>query len=154
MTVARRPETPADDVFLRQLLRRAVGDELGVWSWPEALRESMLEQQSSIRRQAARSAGPGRSSEIIEADGAPAGWICLVDTGEAIRIADIVVAPEYQGKGIGATVVNAVVRDAGGRPVRLNVTAANTRAAAFYQRLGFERTGGDEVQHFLERRAC
>jgi ribosomal protein S18 acetylase RimI-like enzyme len=56
--------------------------------------------------------------------------------------------------GIGSAVLRELLAEAdgAGKTVTLNVNATN-RAAALYERLGFRRTGGSEVQHYMERPA-
>jgi GNAT superfamily N-acetyltransferase len=150
MTIERRPETSADEPFLHDLIVSGIAQELGADTWPPALRDAVLGQQCRVRRQAARVGGPGRTSEIILLDGAPVGWICLADLASEVRVVDILIAPDRQGKGVGAAVFRSVLDAAVGRPVRLAVNVTNPRALRFYERLGFRRIGGDEVQHQME----
>lgn len=37
-----------------------------------------------------------------------------------------------------------------GKPLRLSVAVTNRAAIALYERLGFHRIAGDEVQHLME----
>jgi ribosomal protein S18 acetylase RimI-like enzyme len=68
------------------------------------------------------------------------------------HIVDIAVLPERRNSGIGATVLRGVLAesDRRGVPASLNVNVTN-RAVRLYERLGFTRTGGNQVQHFMER---
>ncbi len=58
------------------------------------------------------------------------------------RIADLVVAKEGEGQGIGAALIQASeawAREHGFRLLTLNVFIENTRAQKLYERLGFEQ---------------
>ena len=60
--------------------------------------------------------------------------------GEAGHIADIIVAPEARGRGVGETLLAAAEQWARGRGyslLTLNVFIENTRARALYERAGF-----------------
>jgi ribosomal protein S18 acetylase RimI-like enzyme len=152
--IAGRPEIAGDEQFLRDLILSTVEEELRTEWWPAALRDAVLNSQYDARRQAWRIGGAGRTMQIILADGAPAGLISVADLGAEIRIVDLMVVAELRAKGIGAAAVRDVIASAGDRPVRLNVNVTNSRAARFYERLGFRRIGGDEVQHHMEHRAA
>jgi len=153
MTVSFRPETSEDEPYLRELIVEAVGQELGAHSWPEPMRSHLLGIQYTQRRYAVRLHYPEGESRIILTDGTPAGWIYLASLPDEIRVAEIMVAAGYRSRGVGSEVICRIVADAGtaNKPVRLRVNVMNVRAGAFYERLGFQRIGGDELQHLMER---
>ncbi len=153
MKVSFRPETPADEPYLRELIVEAVGQELGAGSWPEPMRSHLLGIQYTQRRYAVRVHYAEGESRIILADGAPAGWIYVAALPDEIRIAEIMVMAGYRSCGVGSEVIRRIVSDAAaaGKPVRLHVNVTNVRAGEFYQRLGFQRIGGDDLQHLMER---
>ena len=93
-------------------------------------------------------------SQAIQVDGADAGWAVVNTLPDEVRLVDIMVLPELRGRGIGTAVIREIlaVGAAAGKPVRLNVDIMNRGAFQLYERLGFRRTGGDEVQHFMECR--
>lgn len=160
MTVSWRPETAEDEAFLRSLIIEAVGQELGAETWPEPMRSHLLGIQYTQRRQAVRVHYPEGKSQIILVDGAAAGWIYVAALPDEIRVAEIMVSADYRGCGVGSEVIRRIVAtaEACGKPVRLRVNAMNTRATRFYERLGFQRMDGDELQHVMEYaasfRAC
>jgi ribosomal protein S18 acetylase RimI-like enzyme len=153
MTITLRPETPADEPFLRQMIIASIAEELMAWMWPEAIRDNLLTMQYTQKLASVRTNYPQASSEIILVDGQPAGWIFQDETPEHIHLCEIMVLIEMRGKGVGATVLREVLdrADRAGKPVRLLVNVTNPRAAQLYERLGFVRTGGNEVQHEMER---
>ncbi|SRR6266404_3760713 len=155
MKITRRPATPADEPFLRQMIIASVAQELMAWTWPEAIRDHLLGVQYSGKVGALRANYPEASSEIILADGEPAGWIFLDETPESIHLCEIMVLVERRSQGIGATVLREVLAaaDRAQKPVRLLVHTTNLRAIQLYERLGFQRTGGDEVQYTMEHPA-
>ena len=60
-----------------------------------------------------------------------------------INIHDLVVHADYEGRGIGRSLIEAVINEAKQRhacQVSLEVRADNTRARGLYQRMGFEGT--------------
>jgi ribosomal protein S18 acetylase RimI-like enzyme len=69
-------------------------------------------------------------------------------------VLDLTLLPEYRGRGIGTTLLRAVIAEAERDrvPVRLTVAVDNGRARVFYERLGFEAVGEDAARTLLERR--
>lgn len=155
MLITRRPETPADEPFLRQMIVASIAQDLMAWAWPPAIRDPLLGTQYTAKMGSLRANYPQTCSEIILADGQPVGWIFLDETSDGVHLVEIMVSIEMRGKGVGSAVLQEVLSaaDRAGKPVRLLVNVTNTRAIQLYERLGFHRTGGDEVQHEMERPA-
>jgi ribosomal protein S18 acetylase RimI-like enzyme len=153
MQVARRRETPQDGAFLRRLIIDSVARELGAEAWPEPMRGHLLGIQYEGRRQSHRTDYPDAASEVIEADGKDAGWLVVTTMPHEVRLVEIIVAAEFRGQGIGSAVIGDVLAaaESAGKPVRLHVNVTNSGAIRFYERLGFHRIGGDEVQHLMEK---
>ena len=142
MTITLRRQTPSDEAFLRRLILEGVALELNASAWPEPIRTQLLEIQYTGRRQS----GPG---QIIEVDGIDAGWVVSTERDSEVYLAEIMVLPELRGRGIGTEVIRRLL--ATGKPARLQVSAMNHGAIRLYTRLGFRRTGGDEMQWMMER---
>jgi len=152
MTVTLRPEAPADEAFLRRLVLETIALELGAYLWPEPLRTQILDLQYRTRRLGAHSSYPEGESRIILLDGEPAGWLYTAVLEEKLWVAEVMVLPEFRGRGAGAAALSEVLAEARrtGKCVGLTVNTTNTAAIRFYERLGFERTGGSEVQYEME----
>jgi GNAT superfamily N-acetyltransferase len=151
MIIGFRPEAPDDEPFLRRLIQSTIEEELGASAWPEPMRTHLIGLQCSARNQAVRGRFPEGESRIILADSAEAGWLYTAGLPEVVWLVEVMILPEHRGHGIGSAALRDVIDSAGARPLRLKVNVANTRAARLYERLGFRRAGGDEVQHLMER---
>lgn len=152
MTAVLRPEEPGDEAFLRRLILDTIAGELGAGAWPEPMRSHLLEFQYAARRHFHGAGLAETSSQIIEADGADAGWLVTTTLPHEVRLVEIMVLPEWHGRGVGTAAIRQVLAAAAaaGKPVRLSVNATNHAAIALYERLGFRRIDGDEVQHVME----
>ena len=153
MTIAQRPECAADDVFLHELIVNTISAELGALAWPEPMRSQLLGIQYECRRYGHRSTIPETESRIIQADGREVGWLAMAALPHEIRIVDVMIAAKMRGRGIGSAAIHEVLCMANrvGRPVRLHVNVMNVAAIRLYERLGFRRIDGDEVQHLMQR---
>lgn len=153
LPVTRRPATTEDEPFLRRLITATVAEELQAHLWPQAQRESLLQLQYTVRRQGVRANYPNAVQEIILLDDAPAGYMVVARSTDEILLVDIAVLGEHRGSGVGTAVLRELCAesDGTGKSVNLSVNVTN-RAIRLYERLGFERTGGDEVQHLMRRR--
>jgi len=79
----------------------------------------------------------------LEIDGRLVGAVVSLHRTEGFLIADVMVEPSLQGRGIGRAVLLASLRAlAGAGPVVLNVTEGNARAVRLYEALGFVRSLG------------
>jgi ribosomal protein S18 acetylase RimI-like enzyme len=89
------------------------------------------------------------SIQIVVVDGHDAGMLEVVITDTRVILANIRVAPEYQGQGIGTCLISEVLCDAHGRglPVILRVLRVNP-ARRLYERLGFVVIG-ETGPHYL-----
>jgi ribosomal protein S18 acetylase RimI-like enzyme len=153
MSVQLRPENPADDeAFLRQLVMETIALELGADRWPEPMGSHLLNLQYKNRRMGPRTGFPAGESHIILMDGDPAGWIFFANMEHEIHIVEIMVLQERRSRGVGGDAIRKVLALAAGKPVRLTVNVLNAGAIRLYERLGFRRVGGDEVQHAMEAR--
>jgi ribosomal protein S18 acetylase RimI-like enzyme len=152
MTITLRPGTSQDETFFRRLILETIGIELGASAWPEPMRSHLLSIQYEGRRRSYRAGYPETESSVIQVDGEDAGWVAVAALPNQVHLAEIMVLPELRGRGIGTAAIRGILataRDAG-KPVRLNVNAMNLAAIRLYERLGFRRIDGDEVQHLME----
>jgi ribosomal protein S18 acetylase RimI-like enzyme len=149
--ISLRPATPEDEPFLRKLLLEVMARELSAHLWPEPMRTSLLDMQYRARQESLRGGFPEAIDSIILVGGAAAGRLMRTRTAEETHILDIAIAPERQRQGVGSAVLREVIAESGrvGIPVRLNVNVANP-AVRLYERLGFRRIGGSEVQHYMK----
>ncbi len=78
------------------------------------------------------------AAAIVEVDGAAAGVIKVLQDGTTWTIEQFQIVPQHQGRGLGTTVLRAVIADAhrSGALLRLSVLKQNP-AARLYARLGF-----------------
>ncbi len=83
------------------------------------------------------------------------GYFSTSATADSVRIHQMFVLPEYQGKGLGSACMNRIVADARAqkKAVTLQVLKINTRGIAFYRRLGFSIFNEDSTHVQMERLA-
>lgn len=146
MKVTLRQATAQDEPFLRGLILGVLFEQLNAWAWDEKIRQPLLEMQLNARRQGHAAQYPHAESSIVLADEAMAGQIIVARSETEIRLVDICIAPDFRGQGIGTMLIRDLLTEANvtRRVVGLQVTSHNP-ALRLYERLGFQRTGGDEV---------
>ena len=76
---------------------------------------------------------------IIQFNGTDVGFLSTSTPPDALKVDQLYILPEYQGKGIGEACMRRIIDDVNleQKPVTLQVLRINTRATAFYERLGF-----------------
>lgn len=134
-----RPATEADRGFCWQLLEQAMRPHVeATWGWNEA--DQLSRFNGSFE--------PG-GRQIIELRSRPIGALHIDAAGSPVRLINIQILPAFQRQGHGTAVIRAVLHQAGGRPVRLQVLKVNP-AKALYERLGFGTVGQSETHwHML-----
>jgi ribosomal protein S18 acetylase RimI-like enzyme len=150
-----RIETPEDEPFIRQLMFETLTDQLEASSWPDAVREPILDAQYRVRRQGFRKSAEDRPGTILLVNGEPVGWYVAADLDYEIRLVNLVVLSKHRGKGIGSAVLRELVTGSNHahKTLTLSVAMNNQRAFDLYVRMGFRQTGDDGVHYFMERPA-
>ena len=156
MTVSTRLEAEADEPFLRRLIIAEVAENLMASSWPEAIRDNLLDMQYRARRNSIRANFPQAESLLVLLDGQNAGWLVVDGTEgtqkDELRLVEILLLPDHRGKGVGSQLIRDLLLTAerAHLPLRLSVDVRNAAAIRLYERLGFRRIAGDEIRHFME----
>jgi len=146
--VVRRIEADEWEPFRRLRLEALKDSPL---AFVEQYKESLDEPEEFWRNRVHRGAtDEDRATYVAVHDGRFIGKAsCFVDPeitiGRAAHMFGVYVTPIARGTGVAEAVVRAALRwayeEVGADRVRLFVMETNERAAAFYRRLGFERTG-------------
>jgi ribosomal protein S18 acetylase RimI-like enzyme len=140
--VTRRPARESDTRFAREVHHRAFREvvERQFGPWVEEQQDQFFEGDWNIP-----------AFEIVLSSGVPCGYVCIEDRADDIFIREIVLLPEYQGRGIGSSLLRDVMERARIRrvPVRLGTFHKN-RAFGLYRRLGFREIGRTEIHILLE----
>lgn len=141
-----------DEPFLYQLFASTQGQQFYLLPLEPAQREALVRMQFEAQRTSYRQEFPASEHFIILVEGQPAGLLWIDESGKEVRVIDIVLAPGYQGHGIGKEVLERVIAkaDRDQKAVRLFVDRMNVRAFGLYRRFGFEVCG--EQPFYLEMR--
>lgn len=114
-----------------------------IWGWDESYQRELHERRFTTQ-----------DLRIIQFCGTDVGFLATSRTRATLKVNQLYILPEYQGRGIGTACMARVLDDAGLRqkPVVLQVLKVNTRGIVFYQRLGFTIVG-ETTTHFLMKTA-
>jgi ribosomal-protein-alanine N-acetyltransferase len=85
---------------------------------------------------------PARKAWLIQAEDQPTGFCVLLTATGDWELENIAVAPEWQRKGLGASLLLhaiAEARTAGSTRILLEVRASNTGAQKLYEKTGFQQ---------------
>jgi ribosomal protein S18 acetylase RimI-like enzyme len=147
--LSRRPETDADEAFLRALYAEVRAAELAPVPWDDAVKDAFLRQQFDAQRAHYRREFPQAAFDVIVRDGRPIGRLSLDQSGPEWRLLDIILAADQRGQGLGTALLRALLADAdaAGRPVLLHVEPDNP-ARRLYERLGFLPLAGSSSDGF------
>ena len=99
-----------------------------IWGWDDTYQRNLHNRRFN-----------SQDLRIIQFHGTDVGFLSTRNTPDTFKVDQLYILPEYQGKGIGAACMKRIIDDANReqKPVTLQVLKINTRATAFYQRLGF-----------------
>ncbi|HEY6729213.1 MAG TPA: GNAT family N-acetyltransferase [Polyangiaceae bacterium] len=135
-----REAEDSDRSFLRKLHHAAYRDVVTrqFGKWVESDQDAWFEQKQDS------------PIKIIELDGVPVGAIAVHDADDHVFLAELQIAPEFQNRGIGSTMLRAELERATelARPLRLRVLFQN-HARALYERHGFTVTGHTETHYLM-----
>ena len=138
--------------FLYRLYASTRQQEFAPLGWPPAQLDVFLRMQFNNQQNWYKTAYPDAKHQVILCDGQPIGRILVDRTPEFFLLVDIALLPEHQKQGIGANYLHELLDEAKktGVPVRLQVLK-NNPAQRLYERLGFVKTGEDELYLQMER---
>jgi ribosomal protein S18 acetylase RimI-like enzyme len=130
-----RRATDADAQFCFTLHEAAMGPVVSAvfGAWDHDVQRALHEQWFDPNR-----------VQILEVGDIPVGVLDVYERDDHVYLARIEVLPEWQGRGIGSSVVADIVATAAS--VRLDVFAVNVRARALYERLGFGVTAAHDAR--------
>jgi GNAT superfamily N-acetyltransferase len=144
-----RPQCEADERAMRDVfvaVRRGVLDSAGL---DENTVERLMQHRFELQRAGYRLAHPQATSEAIVHDGDVVGRLITDDGDQRVLLVDIMIDPDYQGRGIGSRVLWDLVNRAGSRPVEIRIDHGSP-VEPWCRRHGFEQVAADDVQaHFV-----
>src|SRR5260370_30249658 len=153
MNISRRAVRPDDQEFQFRLYASTRQAEIAMYGWNSAQQEAFLRMQFAAQQNWYGAAYAQATWQIIEIDQMPAGRMIVLRGEDAITLVDISLLVQHRGQGIGGSLVQELLEQAreANLPVRLQVLKTNP-AARLYQRLGFIKTGEDEMYLQMEKR--
>ena len=146
-----RPAGPDDEEFLFKLYSTTRSREVEAMGLDAAQQEMFLRVQFVAQKLSYQAEFPGAVHDIILFEGRPAGRVMTMKMEKVHRYIDLALLPEYQNLGIGARIIEDLIKDSAkaGLTARLHVLKTN-RAMLLYERLGFKVTGEDDFNYIME----
>jgi GNAT superfamily N-acetyltransferase len=144
-----RPATEADVAFLTDVVVEATYDQ---GRFPDDFDEVDFRHGfGEWTAEQVRGEVDGSSTSVVQVDGVDAGRLRVVRRRDLLEVSGLQLMPEHQGRGVGRTVVAALVAQAraDGVPVEVGVETDNPRARSFWERCGFTYVGEGEGEHRL-----
>lgn len=129
---------PSDEPFLYQTFASTRVDEIALTGWNAEQQEAFLRMQYDAQRRSYRMQLPDAEYSVVRCNGSAAGRLIIDRTAQEIHVVDIALLPEFRKRGIGSSLMTAIMKEAAqnGKTVRLHVERFNP-ALRWYERLGF-----------------
>ena len=113
-----------------------------VWGWDDSDQRERHDKEFALH-----------DFRIIQFRKTDVGFLITSCPSGTIKVNQIYILPEYQGKGIGSACFTRIIDEASleQKSVVLQVLKVNTRGVDLYQRLGFTIVGEDAIYFHMER---
>ncbi|MEC1179522.1 GNAT family N-acetyltransferase [Metasolibacillus meyeri] len=135
-----------DIPFLFTIYASTRKQEVDKWGWTEEQQNTFLTMQWQAQQASYSQQFPQASQWLILFENNAIGRCIIEDLQQYLHLIDLSILPNYQGKGIGTTVLKRlqqmVTQDE--KPLCLKVLRTNP-AKQLYERLGFKQIGVDEL---------
>lgn len=138
-----RKATPSDSEFAYRVKKaafKAYVDE--VWGWDDEQQRQMHERRFD-----------SQDFFVIQWEGVDAGILAMVKEADTLRINQLFILPEYQGRGIGTACINQIEENLHDSvlTICLQVLKVNKPAFAFFQKLGFREVETSDTHILMEK---
>ncbi len=142
------PLSPEDEDFIYRLYASTRMAEISGFGWNQAQQEAFLRMQFNAQKRWYEMAYPGAEYTVILRDEQPVGRMIVLRGAQEFHLIDIALLAEHRGCGIGTALVAELIAESrrAAVPLALQVLKSN-RAVHLYQRLGFIRSGEDEMYY-------
>ena len=150
-SISLRKATPEDDAFMAAVYASTRADEMKLVDWTPEQKQAFVQMQLYAQKTSYERDYPEAVYQVILHHDVPAGRLIVDRSGDSIAIIDIAVLPEHRSRGIGASLLQDLQREAEnvGKPLRLYVENFN-RASRLYERLGFVKTAEHGIYSRME----
>ncbi|HKV93756.1 MAG TPA: GNAT family N-acetyltransferase [Candidatus Angelobacter sp.] len=147
-----RPASADDQEFLYRLYATTRLKEIAPFGWPEAQQQAFLRMQFTAQQRWYQMSYDAAEHQIIEIDESPIGRLMVLRQPASVHLVDIALLPEFCGQGIGGELIGKLIQecDQAKLPLRLQVQKTNP-AQRLYERLGFKKTGEDQIYIQMEK---
>ena len=137
-----RKARASDSEFIFTVKKAAYRYVEQVWGWDD-----------NYQRERHNKEFTSHDFHIIQFHETDVGFFITSSTPDMLKVDQIYILPQYQGRGIGSACLTRIVDDANleQRSVVLQVLKVNTRGIALYKRLGFTIVGEDSIYLQMEK---
>lgn len=143
--------TDADLPFLERVYASTRTEELAQTDWSAQQTSDFLAFQFRAQHQHYLAHYRDAGFFVVEHDGLAVGRLYLHWRGDELRIVDISLLPEARGRGLGGTLLQALMAQAAAeaKSVSIHVEQMNP-AMRLYLRLGFRKVGEHGIYHLMQ----
>lgn len=149
-----RCEGSEDLDFLQQLYAAVRAAELAQTGWTNTQKRAFTDAQFALQHRHYTDNYRGAEMLVIERDGARIGRVCVCPFPAEIRLMDIALVEDHRGRGIGSSLLRAIIDIARDRAVALTLhVEPENPAQRLYRRIGFRLIERRGIYDFLSLQA-
>lgn len=154
MPITLRAARQDDAAFLFEVYASTRVEELALVPWSDEQRQEFLRMQFDAQRSYYNERFPDADYQVILAEGEAVGRLYVARDIKTIQILDIAVLPERRRAGVGTSLIQELMSEAGKseRTVQIYVEAFNPSLVLF-ERFGFSKVAEEGFNLLLEWRA-
>ena len=140
-----------DQQFIEMVYRSTREKELSLTNWPEDQKHRFIIMQSIAQLAEYKKNYKDAVYKIIRYKNKSAGRLYLWESNREIRIIDISLLPEFQGKGIGGKVLSDIIKSAKQQNKIVSLTVFHDNPVKkLYERLGFKKISHNNNREYME----
>jgi GNAT superfamily N-acetyltransferase len=146
-----RPAGSSDRDFLLQVYGSTREDELSLVDWSAEQKAAFAQMQFDAQDAYYRGHYQPATFDVVEADGEPVGRLYVARREDEICIIDVALLPQHRRRGIGTTLIRALLDEAAVSGKRLSIhVEKHNPARRLYERLGFAEVADHGLYLLME----